>query len=169
MFCTVFLDCESLDEPEVFKPDWSYVKCASCGEQTLKTYEETGEDQSHVMTTPLALHSAHRVSLFRASGLNVGSVETWWKGRTLEYTPGCLHRPCRQSCHNAGFRGNRSGLIGPGLSGSGPEWAQCGADHQRGSHNSAANELSLSPHSTAQSWGGTPSGSPTLFNVSEES
>lgn len=43
--------------------------------------------------------------------------------RTLEPTRGCLHRRrCRQSCHNAGFKGEQIWSYGaPSLSGSGPQ------------------------------------------------
>lgn len=122
------------------------------------------------MATPLVCSSSHRVSC-----VNVGSVETWWKSMSLEHAV-CLHRPWCQSCHNMCFRRNRTGLMGPwapGLSGSGPHrscwmsavWSWPPAPLM---HNSAANELSLSPN-TPQSWRDTPSRFQTLFQMDKES
>ena len=89
---------------------WPYEKC------TCRTPKRRDGQvrMSHVCHTPPldpSLHVSHFLSA--ASMLAVLRRD----GKSF-----CSQRPrCRQSCHNTGFRGNRSALMGPGLLGSGPQ------------------------------------------------
>lgn len=108
--------------------------------ESFKKHEATGVDQSPGVTAPLALSTPPITSYFSEPPAWMFAVlRRDGKGRALEYTPGCLHRPwCRQSCHNTGLQGEQIWCYGPWSlwewTSAEAEWAQCGAGHQHGSH-----------------------------------